>query len=247
MNVAAKLQSSEHEHLCSGHHATQQHPPAHRARRHGDTYTGVPRSPVRRGRGRRNRPATLGKVGPRKAASPCGKLRHDLAPVGVHDAEALGESQACEEGQAVAAHAWLSQVDSDPREACRGREVGVRGSRPALAAVLVAFVPWPRVAPGESRGKLDRSRKEGGRKPHGSRKPAGGSQRAEADWKGKWRPATQGGRPRPMQIKSLGGFRPQGRLERGRGPGVPPDWVFRPRSDRGPASMQIQPEHTPFI
>ena len=227
VKVAGQLQSSEHGHLCSGHHATQQRPPAHRARWHGDTYTGVPRSPVRRGRGRRTRPAPLGKVGPRKVASPGGELRHDRAPVGVQDAEALGESQACEEGPAAAAHAWLSQVDSDPREACRGR-------RPTKAEGN-----WT-----EAGRKAGGRRAEASRKPEASgRKPAGGSR-----LEGEVAPGpTQRGRPRPMQIKSLGGFRPQGRLERGRGPGVSPDWVFRPLSARVPASMQIEPEHTPFI
>lgn len=70
------------------------------------------------------------------------------------------------------------------------------GSRPPLAAVLVAFVPCPRVAPGESREKLDRSRKEGGRKPHGCRKPAGGSQREEASGR---KPTGRGSGARPLK------------------------------------------------
>lgn len=69
------------------------------------------------------------------------------------------------------------------------------GSRPTLAAVLVAFVPWPRVAPGESREKPDRSRKEGGRKAGGSRTEAG-SQRAEASGR---KPTGRGSGARPLK------------------------------------------------
>lgn len=166
-------------------------------------------------------------MGPGQVAPPGREPRRDRAPVGVQDSEALGERQACEEGPAAAAHAWLGQVDRDPGEARGGGGGGLRR-------------PGPRSPPsGQHRGPglgAPRRRRDT-EKPAGEQKES--RRKAEASGGSRLKSeaapgSSRGGKPRPMQIRSgripppesLGGRR------RSRAPtrlGVPASRLQRPR------------------